>query len=144
MTTALASASSSLVSPPTSGPKTRAVGVSGASALQPAGELARREEGDAEPAVAGGGGADHAAEGGERRGEAAGGALGAVEDRPGADGEGVADLADHRRRLDQDQPVEPHVGHRPRGGADVPLLARADEDDGGGKTEAAFIGSVLV
>ena len=40
--------------------------------LQPGGELARREEGDAEAAVAGGGGADDPAEGGERGVQAVG------------------------------------------------------------------------
>ena len=98
---------------------------------EPGGELSRIEHRDAQPPVAAGGGAHHPP---ERRQGLVEAATRAMPSRtcPAPDGESGRLLADLRRGLDQDQPVEPHVGHGPRRRPDVALLAGTDEDDGGG------------
>src|SRR5436305_390380 len=98
---------------------------------EPRRQLPRGEEGDAQASVASGGGAHHAAEGGEGLRETRD-ADGAVEHCVGAHGEGAGRAAERRRRLHQEEAGEPQVGHGPGGGPDVALLPRPDEDDGGG------------
>lgn len=102
----------------------------GGFALEPSGQLARREHGLRPGPVAQRGGADDDLAIGERGGEI-GVAAGAVEDLVGVHGEGARHRAERGRGLDQPQVGEPHVRHRARDGADVALLARAHEDDRG-------------